>query len=90
MRFIRTALAGLALAGFSAAHAGPPAQPAKHGAIDPEKMTCKRFIRTGSLIDGYRICKKNKEWNADVDTARQVGESIIKNQCGHDGSCGGG
>ena len=90
MRVARAALAAFALAGFTAAHAGAPPQPAKPKAFDPEKMVCKRFVRTGSLIDGYRICKKNKEWNADVDTAREAGESIIKNQCGRDGTCGGG
>ena len=32
-------------------------------ASDPQdKMVCKRFIETGSLIKGYRVCKTKREW----------------------------
>lgn len=41
-------------------------------AADPgAKMICKRFLRTGSLVDGYRVCKTKSEWQSSRDLLRQ-------------------
>jgi hypothetical protein len=33
-----------------------------------DKMICKRFIRTGSLVDGYRVCKTKADWQRERDS----------------------
>jgi len=41
-------------------------------AADPaSKMICKRFVRTGSLVDSYRVCKTKIEWQRSRDLLRQ-------------------
>ncbi len=58
---------------------GPSAQAAPRQAVDapegaagnPDKIVCKRFVRIGSLVDGYRTCKTKKEWERERENARQ-------------------
>lgn len=53
---------------------------------NPDKVVCKRFVRTGSLADSYRTCKTKKEWERERDNVRTVNWS---NPCksGDGGSC---
>jgi hypothetical protein len=39
---------------------------------NPDKIVCKRFVRIGSLVDGYRTCKTKKEWERERENLRQV------------------
>jgi len=39
---------------------------------NPDKVVCKRFVRIGSLVDGYRTCKTKKEWERERENARTV------------------
>ncbi|HYI41793.1 MAG TPA: hypothetical protein VE053_15910 [Allosphingosinicella sp.] len=39
---------------------------------NPDKVVCKRFVKIGSLVDGYRTCKTKKEWERERDNLRQV------------------
>jgi hypothetical protein len=39
---------------------------------NPDKVVCKRFVRTGSLADAYRTCKTKKEWERERDNVRTV------------------
>jgi hypothetical protein len=40
-------------------------------AADPrDKMICKKFLETGSLVKGYRVCKTKIEWEHDRDNIR--------------------
>src|SRR5205085_1384209 len=40
---------------------------------DPlDRITCRRFTRIGSLVDNYRVCKTNREWQREHDNARQL------------------
>ncbi|CAN5643195.1 hypothetical protein BH10PSE14_BH10PSE14_00620 [soil metagenome] len=48
----------------STAGATPAASP-------PEKMICKRFIETGSLVKGYTVCKTKQDWVRARETVRQ-------------------
>ena len=32
---------------------------------NPDKIVWKRFVRIGSLVDGYRSCKTKKEWERE-------------------------
>ena len=44
-----------------------------------DKIICKRFVETGSLVKGQRTCKTKREWERDRDNLRaQTGS----------GSCG--
>ncbi|MHC9417496.1 hypothetical protein ACYZX9_02715 [Sphingomonas citri] len=36
-----------------------------------DKMICKRFVRTGSLVAGYRTCKTKWEWERERENLRQ-------------------
>ncbi|HEU0098663.1 MAG TPA: hypothetical protein VFQ67_07790 [Allosphingosinicella sp.] len=39
---------------------------------NPDKVVCKRFVRVGSLVDGYRTCKTKREWERERENARTV------------------
>jgi hypothetical protein len=39
---------------------------------NPDKVVCKRFLKTGSLVDGYRTCKTKKEWERERDNVKQI------------------
>ena len=58
-------------------------------AADPaSKMICKRFVRTGSLVDSYRVCKTKIEWQRSRDLSRPQANGAacqitgIGNMCG--------
>jgi hypothetical protein len=38
----------------------------------PDKVICKRFVKTGSLVDSYRTCKTRAEWIRDRENLRQL------------------
>ncbi|WP_293974088.1 hypothetical protein [Sphingomonas sp.] len=42
-----------------------PRDEPERAADSADKVVCKRFIRTGSLIDGYRVCKTKAQWEHD-------------------------
>jgi len=56
---------------------------------DPgSKVICKRFVRTGSLVDGYRVCKTKTEWQRDRDLLRQSTASTSCQNTGMANTCG--
>ena len=62
-----------ALVTASAAQAAPRGADAPEKAAgNPDKIVCKRFVRIGSLVDGYRTCKTKKEWERERDNVRQI------------------
>lgn len=40
---------------------------------NPDKIVCKRFVRIGSLVDGYRTCKTKKEWERERADHQDLG-----------------
>ena len=59
------------------ATSGAPRRDATESAADPqEKMICKRFAETGSLVGSYRICKTKREWERERDNIRAGGPGI--------------
>jgi hypothetical protein len=57
-------------------------------AADPgDKMICKKFLETGSLVRGYKTCKTKRDWDRDRDDLRQssVADSCRARAAG--GSC---
>jgi hypothetical protein len=69
--------AGCALWLFTAiaAQAAPPLLEGERAADPQEKVVCKRFIRTGSLVDSYKTCKTKHEWERERDNLRQLSVS---------------
>jgi hypothetical protein len=37
-----------------------------------DKLICKRFTETGSLVKSYRSCKTKGEWERERDNIRQL------------------
>jgi len=71
--------AAFAIAALLAAVAGQAAAAGldtpERAADDRDKMVCKKFVRTGSLVDGYRTCKPKWEWERERENARQFSVS---------------
>ena len=58
-------------------------------AADPDSKTiCKRFVRTGSLVDGYRVCKTKIEWQRERDLLRQQTNGTACQNTGMGNTCG--
>jgi hypothetical protein len=53
-----------------------------------DKIVCKRFVRTGSLVDGYRTCKTKWEWERERENVRQLHSTDACRSRGDGGSCG--
>jgi hypothetical protein len=59
--------------------AGSPAlaQSEKANTPDPkDKVICKKFMETGSLVKGYRTCKTRSQWQLERDAQREKGEKM--------------
>ena len=70
-RLLICALVGLcATAGAVFAAAPEPAAPAKADRRD--RIVCRRFIRTGSLVVGYRTCKSQAEWDREHENLQHL------------------
>jgi len=76
------------LAGASAAQSAPGrgADAPEKASGNPDKIVCKRFVKIGSLVDGYRTCKTKREWERERDNVRTVNWS---SPCpsGNSGNC---
>jgi hypothetical protein len=70
---IRIALA-CALAASSAAptYAEPTGGSRISGQVDRDRVVCRRFLRTGSLVDSYRTCKTNREWQREHENLQRL------------------
>jgi hypothetical protein len=51
----------------------------ENAAGNPDKIVCKRFAETGSLVKSYRTCQTKREWERERDNIRQ---SNVSNSCG--------
>jgi hypothetical protein len=69
----------------TAAIAAPAARDqAEKSADSQDKIICKRFLETGSLVKGTRTCKSKRDWERERDAARQ--QTITSGSCGQAGS----
>lgn len=72
--FRTIAAAGLLILGTSAIAQQPPKNASDSGekaADSGDKMICKKFLETGSLVRGYKTCKTKREWEHARDDLRQ-------------------
>ena len=75
----RTFLAGLAIASAPAISAEPSRSGASRATPDSrDRMVCRRFLRTGSLVDSYRTCKTNREWQREHENIQHLS---VSNSC---------
>ena len=70
-----TAVFICALAGATTAQAAPRqgVDSPETAAGNPDKIVCKRFVRIGSLVGGYRTCKTKKEWERERADHQDLG-----------------
>ncbi len=72
-RIVTLAFACALLSATAAQSAPRQAADAPERAAGPgDKVVCKRFLKTGSLVDAYRTCKTKAEWQRERDNVRQV------------------
>ncbi len=67
------AVAGLLLIGTAAIAQNPKngADAGEKSADAGDKVICKKFLETGSLVRGYKTCKTKREWEHERDDLRQ-------------------
>jgi hypothetical protein len=70
-----------------AAMAAPANSDVERANDSPTKVICKRFVKTGSLVDSYRTCKTKAEWARERDNARQLTASEACRARGEGGGC---
>eukprot|EP01037_Dinobryon_pediforme_P021437 gene21437-22304_t len=51
----------------------PPTSTTKPAASAPEKLVCKQFAVTGSLVGSKKICKTRREWDIERENVRASG-----------------
>ena len=85
MRLFAAAALVLATNTAVAMQAGPD-RPEKT-ADTADKIVCKRFVETGSLVKSYRTCKTKGEWQRERDGLRALGASTSCRATGAGGSC---
>jgi hypothetical protein len=60
----------------------PSATPAKQASNNLDKVICRRFTVTGSLVSSYKTCKTRREWDREHEALRTGPGS---NSCGSGG-----
>jgi hypothetical protein len=81
--FAFTAFVAAAGAAYAVPSSGGPS--AKGDQRD--RIICRRFIRTGSLVDGYRTCKTRAEWDREHENVQHFS---VSDSCAHRGEGGAG
>ena len=85
MSFVLSAALALQLA---AGGGSKPAREQGERAADPaSKVICKRFLETGSLVSGYKICKTKADWEKGRDRLRQTNSTESCRLSGQGGAC---
>ena len=74
-RFATFAFAFALAAATAAQAAPPPAAASPNAAGSRDRIICRRYVRIGSLVDGYRTCKTRAEWDREQANVRQFSMS---------------
>ena len=74
-----TFLVGLAMVSAPASSAEPSRSRSSQAMPDSrDRIVCRRFLRTGSLVDSYRTCKSNREWQREHENLQHLS---VSNSC---------
>lgn len=86
---MRSLAAAVLLLTSAAAQAAPQKSDEQEKSADSaEKVICKRFAQTGSLVASKRVCKTKRDWERERDSIRAA--SNISSCPGQtNGLCGG-
>lgn len=84
--FALVAAAAVQATTSQAPKAAPNVQVADKGS-DRDKMVCKRFLETGSLVRGHRVCKTKWEWEQERLNIRALGAPGSCSAKGESGVC---
>jgi hypothetical protein len=72
------------LSAATAVYAAPPAAAPPANTPNPrDRMVCRNYLDTGSLVRSTRVCKTRREWDAEVANIRQPTSDI--NSCRNTG-----
>ena len=74
-------------AAASAAYAVPLDGGTSAKANQRDRVICRRFIRTGSLVDAYRTCKTRAEWDREHENVQHFSVSDSCRYRGTGGPC---
>ena len=85
---VRFLAVGLALVAIGSATAAPPKADAEKSAANRDKVICKQFPTTGSLVETYRSCKTKSEWDRERENLRTLSVSDSCRLRANGGSCG--
>ena len=77
--FVLASALALFMSGVQAQPAASTSHAATHATEAREKVVCKRFSETGSLVRTYKTCKTNAEWQRERDNIRQ--NQGVSNSC---------
>ena len=53
-------------------YAAPTGGASANSQVNRDRIVCRRFVRTGSLVDGYRTCKTNREWQREHENLQRL------------------
>jgi hypothetical protein len=76
------AFACLIMAAAAPSHAQPTGGASANNQVSRDRIVCRRFLRTGSLVDGYRTCKTNREWQREHENLQHFS---VSDACGRRG-----
>ena len=82
-----TTVALILLIASSASAERPKREEAEKSAEPRDKLLCKRFTETGSLVAKTRICKTKADWDRDRDNFRHSSISATCRMAAEGGSC---
>jgi hypothetical protein len=54
-----------------------------------DRIICKRFVETGSLVKGYKTCQTKREWERERDNIRSPRSASGSCNSAESGNCGG-
>ena len=83
----RSIVAFLMLAAAAPALSAPANDGPERASDKRDKVICKRFEETGSLVKGYRTCKTKWEWERERENLRQFSVSDSCRLRGDGGGC---
>ena len=83
-------LTAFALSAHAAAQAREPTRAsAERAADDQDRIICKKFAVTGSLLATYKECKKKRDWERERNNIRSPSTTSGSCASAESGSCTG-
>jgi hypothetical protein len=75
------------LSAVTTLYAAPAPNSTAKSADPRDQMVCRRFVRTGSLADSYRVCKTRRDWDREAENVRALSSSDSCRSEANGGQC---